>query len=38
MRAAGLMTMDGQGASRVAADLANALAERRAATAQKIAG
>jgi len=31
MRAAGLMTIDGQGAARVAADLAGALAERRAA-------
>jgi spore coat polysaccharide biosynthesis protein SpsF len=31
MRAAGLMTIDGQGAARVAADLAGTLAERRAA-------
>lgn len=31
MRAAGLMTIDGEGASRIAADLAEALSERRAA-------
>ncbi|HVU21672.1 MAG TPA: NTP transferase domain-containing protein [Rhizomicrobium sp.] len=38
MRTAGLMTMDGQGASRVAADLANALSERRNAVTQKATG
>jgi len=37
MRAAGLMTIDRQGASRVAADLAQALAERRAAMPRRIA-
>lgn len=35
MRAAGLMTIDGQGASRIAADLAAAFAERRTASARK---
>jgi spore coat polysaccharide biosynthesis protein SpsF len=38
MRAAGLMTIDGEGASRIAADLANALAARRASKAAKAAG
>ena len=37
MRAAGLMTIDGQGAARVAADLADALAARRASSPMKIA-
>jgi spore coat polysaccharide biosynthesis protein SpsF len=37
MRAAGLMTIDGQGASRVAADLARALAERRASKPRRAA-
>ncbi|MBV9992716.1 MAG: NTP transferase domain-containing protein [Alphaproteobacteria bacterium] len=32
MRAAGLMTIDGQGAARIASDIASALAERRALT------
>jgi spore coat polysaccharide biosynthesis protein SpsF len=37
MRAAGLMTVDGEGAARVAGDLANALAARRAASPLKAA-
>jgi len=37
MRAAGLMTIDGQGASRIAADLADALNARRAAKPRKAA-
>jgi spore coat polysaccharide biosynthesis protein SpsF len=37
MRAAGLMTVDGEGAARIAADLANALAARRAASPLKAA-
>jgi spore coat polysaccharide biosynthesis protein SpsF len=37
MRAAGLMTIDGEGAARIAADLAPALAERRAATLRRAA-
>lgn len=37
MRAAGLMTVDGEGAARVAGDLANALATRRAASHLKAA-
>ncbi len=36
MRAAGLMTIDGQGASRVADDLARALAERRASMPRRV--
>jgi spore coat polysaccharide biosynthesis protein SpsF len=37
MRAVGLMTIDGQGASRIARDLAEALHAKRAATPSKIA-
>jgi spore coat polysaccharide biosynthesis protein SpsF len=37
MRAAGLMTIDGQGASRVACDIAKALVAHRAAKPAKIA-
>ena len=38
MRAAGLMTIDGEGASRVAADLVSVLGARRAAKPAKAAG
>ena len=37
MRAAGLMTLDGEGASRIASDLANALAARRTSSPIRIA-
>jgi spore coat polysaccharide biosynthesis protein SpsF len=38
MRAAGLATIDGEGASRVASDIALALAEKRQSTTRRIAG
>jgi hypothetical protein len=37
MHAAGLMTVDGEGASRIAADLAQSLKQRRSATPSRIA-
>jgi spore coat polysaccharide biosynthesis protein SpsF len=38
MRAAGLMTIDGEGATRIAADIAQTLAEKRANTTRRAAG
>ncbi|MGD0190976.1 MAG: NTP transferase domain-containing protein [Rhizomicrobium sp.] len=38
MRAAGLMTIDGEGASRIAADIAQTLAEKRKSAARRAAG
>jgi hypothetical protein len=36
MRAAGLQTIDGDGASRIATDIAHALSEKRAVNARRV--